>query len=85
MWYAVLQKEISWYSTLLEKHIPVQAGRVYKVEKDSPNFVRAVNVHNPADVLHFSKQEAKVLFTRPTKDLDSAMEESFMVCEREYC
>ena len=78
MWYAVLNKESMGF----------KAGSVFSCLSVSKEEVEVNHIGSSKNMIvgwTMSKQVAKVAFTRPTRDLDSAMEESFMVCEREYC
>ena len=87
MWYAVLRKELTLQEKFAGSTFTVPAGTVWNVKKDDAVGVRADNIDeaSPYGPLHFTVKEAQLIFTRPTKDLGSAVEESFMVSEAVYC
>jgi hypothetical protein len=85
MWMAVLRKECYGY----------KAGAMFAVSKDDHFHVvvaryldvsrTPVVVHPDHKTLSMTQPQAKLIFTKPTKDLTSLMEESIMVCESVYC
>jgi len=86
------QEQIMYYAVLKCEYavndIIQQAGGVYNVSKinvGNKTLVRASNINNPAQVLTTSQDVARSIFTKPTSNLDSALEESFMICESVYC
>ncbi len=88
MWYSVLKRELTLQEKFAGSDVVIRAGGVYKVSKhlvDGQVGVRAVHVDELEKVMYFSPEEARGIFTTPTRNLDSAIEESFMVCEAVYC
>ena len=87
MWYAVLRKELMLQEKFAGSTFTIPAGTVWVVKKDDAVGVRADNIDEASDYapLFVTPKEAQMIFTKPTKDLDSAVEESFMVCEAVYC
>lgn len=88
MWFSVLKRELTLQEKFAGSTLVVRAGGVYKVSKhlvDGVIGVMAVHVDEMEKVMYFTPEEARGIFTTPTRDLNSAMEESFMVCEAVYC
>jgi hypothetical protein len=88
MWFSVLKRELNLQEKFAGSTVVVRTGGVYKVSKhlvDGVVGVRAVHIDELEKVMYFSPEEARGIFTTPTKSLDSALEESFMICEAVYC
>lgn len=90
MWYTVAKKEFEVNGRV------VKAGSIYKAKSfdfkiglsySEPwvNFVAIDDMVASVPFVNIPKKACLDFFTKPVKDLDSAMEESFMVCERVYC
>lgn len=86
MWYTVLNKELELQESFAGSTYFVKAGTIYTAKQD-PEYEVCLSPVDPmvSSLLYLTRKQAKLYFTTPTKDLNSAMEESFMVCEREYC
>ena len=85
MWYAVLRRELTLQEKFAGSTFKVMAGTVWIVKKDAEHGVRADHIHNKYGPLFLDQEDARKIFTRPTKDIDSVMEESINVCEAVYC
>lgn len=90
MWYAVLKQELTLQEKFAGTTYTVLAGTVWTVKKgivDGVQGVIAVNVDETYEngPLYLHTNEAQQLFTKPTQNLVSAYEESFMVSESVYC
>lgn len=79
-WYAVLNRELN---------CSIRAGSIYRVVRYSEDQVHAIPVEGTS-AKHFGKlfltpTEARTIFTRPTKDFNDAVEQSFLQSEANYC
>lgn len=86
MWYAVAKQPIAGY----------QIGSIFQVWKDGIDVVvqkqtidfdkagnmRGILIGSPIQI---SRIYAQRIFTKPTKDFDSVVEESIMQCEAAFC
>lgn len=86
MWYTVLKKEMT------VNGVTAKAGTIYTAKKVelfiNEGWVQFTALDEQVAQLKetaLPQRMCKDWFTKPTKDLDSAMEESFMVCEAVYC
>lgn len=85
MWMAVLRKECYGYkagamfAVSKDDHFHMVLARYLDVSQESPI------VHPDHKTLSMTSPQAKLIFTKPTKDLTSLLEESIMVCEATYC
>ncbi len=98
MWYSVLRSEAKLttsFRLVANVDSPLQemkyhAGTVFQVRK-SDVFVRMDRIHmdgaliDPREFVLVSVDEARALFTKPSKVLSDVIEESIMVCEAAYC
>ena len=82
-----------WMSVLCKPFGEYPAGAMFCVTRYG-NIVYAQyldlgyeppQIDNKHISLEFSVEDARDLFTKPTRDVKFLMEESIMVCEREYC
>ena len=80
MWYAVTKRE---HRTSNGDYI--MAGVVFAVSKSTHGLVKCTHVHGVPKTYMFRKATCKDIFTKPVRDLDSAIEESFMQSEANYC
>ena len=85
MWYTVAKSEI-----VMHDGVRVIAGSVWSAKAFSVNgcaMVELTNVDEAAEVgiMNLVKTSAQDFFTKPTRSLDDAMENSFMIAERVYC
>ena len=90
MWYAVLKQELTLQENFAGTTYTVPAGTVWTVKKDIVDGVQgvvAVNVDEAYEngPLYLHTIEAQKPFSKPTQNLASAYEESFMVSESVYC
>lgn len=80
-----------WYSCLKTEHKSAEgngtlmAGTVFRVKKFSDILVQCTEVHGKQRTWFFTVDYCKSAMTKPSVDLDSVMEESFMQCEANYC
>lgn len=80
-----------WYSVMKTEHKLAQgsdvlmAGVVLKVAKLSDGSISCKQVFGAKKSYTFTAEFCRQYMTRPTVDLDSAMEESFMQSEANYC
>ena len=85
MWYAVLRRELP--VPLTTKRI--RAGSIYHVRKYNDQYVLCTPVEGESAKvfgdIKVPTTEARTIFTRPTRDFNDAVEESFMQCEANYC
>jgi hypothetical protein len=80
------------YFTILKKEqqgVNIKAGSIFTAKKNGElvELSRVVDFH-PIRTNHsflLSKEESRKLFTKPSSDLDSVIEEAIMICEAEYC
>lgn len=87
----------TYYAVAKKKTQGHNAGSIFKVWRDcdtvcaqKQNFtnhpitlkVMSVGV---GDIISYSVDMARRTFTKPTKDLDDAVEEAIMICEANYC
>lgn len=83
MWYTVLNREI----TIQDKTI--RAGSIYRVVRHSQDEIHAHPLEGSSALqcgrLTITPLQARTIFTRPTKDFNDAVEESFMQSEANYC
>lgn len=79
MWYAVLRREFK----------QIRAGSIYAVKKYDDQQVVCVPVEGTSakqvGQLTLTVDMCRTFFTRPTKDFNDAIEESFMQSEANYC
>ena len=79
MWYAVLRREFK----------DVRAGSIYAVKKYDNHQIICIPVEGASAVrtgrLTLTVEMCRTLFTRPTRDFNDAVEESFVQCEANYC
>jgi hypothetical protein len=99
MWYSVLRSEAKLatsFSLVANVPSPLQevkyrAGTVFQVRKSYDVFVRMDRIDmdgkfvDPREFVLVSVDEARALFTKPSKVLSDVIEESIMVCEAAYC
>lgn len=90
MWYSVLKQELTLQENFAGTTYKVPAGTVWAVKKGLVDGIMGVVATHIDDAykygpLYFFVDEARSLMTKPTKDLNSAIEESFMVSESVYC
>ena len=80
-----------WYSVMKTEHKIatsgdiLMAGVVLKVAKMSDGLISATQCFGAKKSYTFTVEQCRKMMTRPTVDLDSAMEESFMQSEANYC
>lgn len=79
-----------WYSTLKTEHkisntLTLKAGTVFNVKKLPADLVSCTELHGTQTCYIFPRVLCQLLMTQPSVDLDAVMEESFMVCEANYC
>lgn len=80
-----------WYSVMKTEHKvatsgdTLMAGVVLKVAKSTDGLVSATQCFGAKKTYYFTPAQCRMLMTKPTQDLDSAMEESFMQSEANYC
>ena len=80
-----------WYSVMKIEHKiatsgdTLMAGVVLKVAKTSDGLISATQCFGAKKSYTFTADQCRKMMTRPTVDLDSAMEESFMQSEANYC
>lgn len=94
MWYSVLRREVvmttSFQGRALLQDKKYRAGSVFLVKKVD-TFIRMYKIDaegtivDPKQFIILSVGEAREYFTKPTKVLSDAIEESIMVCEGAYC
>ena len=82
MWYAILKRE--------QEGFPFKAGTVFAVKKVQNEICATkIDLNNFKEIPFVSYimtvEAAKNYFTKPSDDKNSIIEESFMICEREYC
>lgn len=83
-YYAVLKREI------FRDGITFRAGHIVMVRKregiDGLVDVWSAPIHRGEMIkVAYSEHQCRDLFTKPTLDLDAAIEEAIMVCEANYC
>ena len=90
MHYAVLRKEVKMPCSGGE--LTLKVGGVYQIEfSDIADAItyRSMDLSEavPEAYGHWYKMSTNALeyFTKPSKDLNAVIEESFMVCEAAYC
>ena len=83
MWYSVLRTEMSVASNV------IKAGSIYEVKKYNDKLILCIPTEGEsakrAGQFKTTIKEARTIFTRPTRDFNDAVEESFMQCEANYC
>lgn len=98
MWYSVLRSEAKLTTSFRLvanvasplHEVKYRAGTVFQVRK-SDVFVRMDRIDmdgkfvDPREFVLVSVDEARALFSKPTKVLSDAIEESIMACEAAYC
>jgi hypothetical protein len=81
-----------WYTVAKFEAGKIKAGTVFVCRREDDSVV--LNKVNLGDALHFmdsftsyrmDPDDCREWLTKPTKDLDSAIEESFLICEAQYC
>lgn len=95
MWYTVLKEEVKLSTSFKDvsglREVLYKAGTVMSATKRENNLVRLDRMNGPdefADSSEFilmTTNECKEYLTKPTRDFDDAIEESFMICESVYC
>ena len=80
-----------WYSALKIEHKSstgndtLMAGSVFSVKKHSDTLVCCTELYGKQRTYFFTADYCRSAMTKPSVDLDSVMEESFMLCEAAYC
>lgn len=90
MWYAVLKQELTLQENFAGTCYTIPAGTIWAVKKGLVDGVQGVIASHVDEAVKYSNlylltKEAQQLFTRPTKNLDSAYNQSFEVSEAAYC
>lgn len=95
MWYTVLREEVKLSTSYRNqpglREVLYKAGTVMSATKRENDLVRLDRMKGPDEFVDSSEfiimttNECKEYLTKPTKDFDDAIEESFMVCEAAYC
>jgi hypothetical protein len=88
MWFTVAKNEFGWR----------KAGTVFIAKKDYAGYVKlfpikygtskdgkTIPVADPKNYVHIDSRDALRFCTKPSKDFDSVIEESIMICEGAYC
>ncbi len=83
-WYTVAKNEISMHD-----QSRVRAGTIWIAKSFNLNGCAMVELRNidetaEVGVMNLVKASAKTFFTTPTRDINSAMEDSFLICEAVY-
>ena len=81
-----------WFTVLKEEFLDFKAGSIFVATKTPSNMVvarlydleRMEPVH-ARESITCGPSAAKAMFTKPTKSLSDAMEESINQCEANYC
>lgn len=82
MWYAVLNQEITIQEKFSGKYIKVPAGSIYVVGRDGQMvWGRSADEMCYQPELLLTQPEARQVFTKPTKSLGQAVEQSISICE----
>ena len=83
MWYTVLRTELQWAGVL------IRAGSIYQAKKYTENVILFIPCEGQSAKLagrfKLPAAQARVMFTKPTKEFSDAVEESIMQCEANYC
>ena len=81
IWYSVMKSE----HRLADTGEILMAGVVLKVAKMADGLISCKQVFGAKKSYTFTAEFCRQYMTRPTVDLDSVMEESFMQSEANYC
>lgn len=82
-----------YYAVLTSEQFGTRAGSIFIVKKTHNEMVEGYrcDIDKNGQVVQqksrivITKKVARKIFTTPTKDWNSALEESFMQCEANYC
>ena len=87
MWYSVLRSEMAVPNKDGIK--TVRAGSIYAVKKYTETEILCIPAEGisalDAGRVVISAAKARTFFTKPTRSLSDAFEESIMQCEANYC
>ena len=63
----------------------LKAGTLFSVQKHTDGLVACSKLHELDGTYYFPQELCRKIMIQPSVDLDAVMEESFMVCEANYC